>query len=89
MSGKLKLRRAAHRGSLTKLLRKAEGDSEELIQQYGVNELSTIREMIRKKEKIISELNEQILDVTEDEEMQAEIEDADSYAYDIENVLSI
>lgn len=48
MSGKLKTKRAGHQGVLTKFLRKTERHPEELIQQYNVNELSTLRNLIQK-----------------------------------------
>lgn len=88
MSTKLKATRAGHRGVLTKLLKRVEADSEELVQSYSMNELSSIRGMIQKKEKTIEELNDKILEEITESEIQKEIEEAHGYTYDIQMVLT-
>jgi len=88
MSTKLKATRAGHRGVLTKLLKRVEADSEELVQSYSMNELSSIRGMIQKKEKTIEELNDKILEEMTEGEIQEEIEEAHGYTYDIQMVLT-
>ncbi|VDI36136.1 Hypothetical predicted protein [Mytilus galloprovincialis] len=81
---KMKTRRAGHRGVLTKLLKKVEPSSEELLQEYDVSELSTIRGLIAKKQETIDQLNEKIVEELSEEEVSEEIEEADRYTYDIE-----
>ncbi|XP_071161120.1 uncharacterized protein [Mytilus edulis] len=80
----MKTRRAGHRGVLTKLLKKVEPSSEELLQEYDVSELSTIRGLIAKKQETIDQLNEKIVEELSEEEVSEEIEEADRYTYDIE-----
>ena len=80
----MKTRRAGHRGVLTKLLKKVEPSSEELLQEYDVSELSTIRGLIVKKQETIDQLNEKIVEELSEEEVSEEIEEADRYTYDIE-----
>ncbi|XP_063442540.1 uncharacterized protein LOC134722839 [Mytilus trossulus] len=80
----MKTRRAGHRGVLTKLLKKVEPSSEELLQEYDVSELSTIRGLIVKKQEMIDQLNEKIVEELSEEEVSEEIEEADRYTYDIE-----
>ncbi|CAC5401927.1 unnamed protein product [Mytilus coruscus] len=81
---KMKTRRAGHRGVLTKLLKKVEPSSEELLQEYDVSELSTIRGLIVKKQETIDQLNEKIVEELSEDEVSEEIEEADRYTYDIE-----
>ena len=88
MSSKLKAIRAGHRGAVTKLLKRVDGTSQELLQEHDVSELLSIREIIRNKEKIISELNDKIVEQISEEEIQEEIEEADRYAFDIEMALT-
>ena len=88
MSSKLKAIRAGHRGAVTKLLKRVDGTSQELLQEHDVRELLSIREIIRNKEKIISELNDKIVEQISEEEIQEEIEEADRYAFDIEMALT-
>ncbi|VDI45432.1 Hypothetical predicted protein [Mytilus galloprovincialis] len=83
-TAKMKTRRAGHRGVLTKLLKKVEPSSEELLQEYDVSELSTIRGLIVKKQETIDQLNEKIVEELSEEEVSEEIEEADRYTYDIE-----
>ena len=73
---------------LTKLLKRVDAESEELSQSYSMNELSSIREMIRKKEQTIEELNDKILEEITEEEIKEEIEEAHGYTYDIQMVLT-
>ncbi|VDI58369.1 Hypothetical predicted protein [Mytilus galloprovincialis] len=81
---KMKTRRAEHRGVLTKLLKKVEPSSEELLQEYDVSELSTIRGLIVKKQETIDQLNEKIVKELSEEEVSEEIEEANRYTYDTE-----
>ncbi|VDI42760.1 Hypothetical predicted protein [Mytilus galloprovincialis] len=74
---KMKTRRAGHRGVLTKLLKKVEPSSEELLQEYDVSELSTIRGLIVKKQETIDQLNEKIVEELSEEEVSEEIEEAE------------
>ncbi|VDI18657.1 Hypothetical predicted protein [Mytilus galloprovincialis] len=83
-TAKMKTRRAGHRGVLTKLLKKVEPSSEELLQEFDVSELSTIRGLIVKKQETIDQLNEKIVEELSEEEVSEEIEEADRYTYDIE-----
>ncbi|VDI21412.1 Hypothetical predicted protein [Mytilus galloprovincialis] len=68
----MKTRRAGHRGVLTKLLKKVEPSSEELLQEYDVSELSTIRGLIVKKQETIDQLNEKIVRNYQEEEVSEE-----------------
>ena len=68
MSSKLKSVRAAHRGVVTRLLNRVNGNSEELLREHNVNGLFTIRDLIRNKEKTILELDAKILEeISEDD----------------------
>lgn len=88
MSSKLKAIRAGHRGAVTKLLKRVSGNVEELLKEYDVNEIISIREMIRKKETVISELNDKIVEEISEEDIQEEIEEADRYEFDIQITLT-
>ena len=57
MSSKLKSVSAAHRGVMTRLLNRVNGNPEELLREHNVNGLFTIRDLIRNKEKTIVELD--------------------------------
>ncbi|CAC5388766.1 unnamed protein product [Mytilus coruscus] len=74
MSSKFKAIRAGHRGAVTNLIKRVSGNFEELLQEYNVNELI---EMIRKKETVISELNDKIVEEISEEDIQEEVEKAD------------
>ena len=88
MSSKLKSVRAAHRGVVTRLLNRVNGNSEELLQEHNVNGLSTIRELIRNKEKTILELDAKILEEISEDEHGEEISEADRYTFDIQMTIS-
>ena len=81
MSSKLKAVRAGHRGVLTRLLKT--GDPKANPQQT-VAEFRSVMALIRSKQKTLSELNDQILDVTEETDVGEEIEEASRYELEIE-----
>ncbi|CAC5388542.1 unnamed protein product [Mytilus coruscus] len=82
MSSKLKTIRAAHRRAVIKLLKK--GDPTEEPQQDVVN-LKSMMELIKTKQKTLSDLNEKMLETIEEEEdFDEEIEEVDRYELEIQ-----
>ena len=80
--------RAAHRGVVTRLLNRVNGNSEELLREHNVNGLSTIRDLILNKEKTILELDAKIQKEVLEDEHKEEISEADRYAFDIQMTIS-
>ncbi|VDI00039.1 Hypothetical predicted protein [Mytilus galloprovincialis] len=76
MSSKLKTVLAAYRRAVIKLLKKA--DPTEEPQQDVVN-LRSMMELIKTKQKTLSDLNEKILESFEEEDLDEEIEEVDRY----------
>ncbi|XP_071125681.1 uncharacterized protein [Mytilus edulis] len=82
MSSKLKTVRAAHRRAVIKRLKK--GDMTEEPHQDVVN-LRSMMELIKTKQKTLSDLNEKILESMEEEEdLDEEIEEVDRYELEIQ-----
>ena len=79
MSPKLKSVRAAHRGVVTRLLNRVNGNPEELLREHNVTGLFTIRNLIRYEEKTIVELDAKILEEISEDEHGEEISEADRY----------
>ena len=82
MDPKLKAVRAGHRGILTKQFKKFE----EIKQNGDVNirELSILVDSVIKKKEILEGLNEKVLELTSEDDVAQELEDADEYAYELE-----
>ena len=82
MSSKLKTVLAAYRRAVIKLLKKA--DPTEEPQQDVVN-LRSMMELIKTKQKTLSDLNEKILEsIEEEEELDEKIEEVDRYELEIQ-----
>jgi len=82
MSTKLKATRSGHRSALTKLVKKFEdGKSNE---EFDRDELATILDLILDKQKLLSELNSQIISELSEEELEAEITESDEYCLNLE-----
>ncbi|VDI19910.1 Hypothetical predicted protein [Mytilus galloprovincialis] len=82
MSSKLKTVRAAHRRAVIKILKK--GDPTEEPQQDVVN-LRSMMELIKTKQKTLSDLNDKILEsIEEEEELDEKIEEVDRYELEIQ-----
>ncbi|VDI17230.1 Hypothetical predicted protein [Mytilus galloprovincialis] len=81
MSLKLKTVRAAHRRAVIKLLKKA--DPAEELHQDVIN-LTFMIELLKTKQKTLSDLNEKIIEyIEEEEEIDKEIEEVDRYELEI------
>ena len=81
MSSKLKAVRAGHRSVLTRFLKK--GDPT-VNPNQTVAEFRSVMEVIKSKQRTLSELNEQILDVTEETDVEGEIDEASVYKLEIQ-----
>ena len=81
MTSKLKAVRAGHRGVITKLLKK--GDPT-INPGQTVAEFRSLMQLIQSKQKTLSELDDQILEVTEETDVEGEIEEASRYELEIQ-----
>ena len=82
MSTKLQTTQSVHRSALTKLVKKFEdGKSNE---EFDRDELATILDLILDKQKLLSELNSQIISELSEEELEAEITELDEYCLNLE-----
>ncbi|CAC5357219.1 unnamed protein product [Mytilus coruscus] len=82
MSSKLKTVRAAHRRAVIKLLKKDDPAEES---QQDVVKLQSMMELIQTKQKTLSELNEKIMEIIEEEEdLDKEIEEVGMYELNIQ-----
>ena len=76
MESKLKAVRAGHKSAVTRLLRKTEEE-----QDLEIEESTELLETLSQKQKIISALNEKILNLTKDEDVEDEILQTDEYKF--------
>ncbi|CAG2233939.1 unnamed protein product [Mytilus edulis] len=76
MESKLKAVRAGHKSAVTRLLRKTEEE-----QDLEIEESTELLETLSQKQKIISALNEEILNLTKDEDVEDEILQTDEYKF--------
>ena len=71
--------RAGHRGSVTRTLRQLE----EALMSTDVNKLKQLRQSLMEKSSILAKLNEELIELVEEEQLEAEIEQADVIMDDI------
>ncbi|CAG2185283.1 unnamed protein product [Mytilus edulis] len=76
MESKLKAVRAGHKSAVTRLLRKTEEE-----QDLEIEESTELLETLSQKQKIISALDEEILNLTKDEDVEDEILQTDEYKF--------
>jgi hypothetical protein len=82
ISTKAKATRSGHRGAFTKLVKKFEdGKSNE---EFDRDELATILDLFLDKQKLLSELNSQIISELSEEELEGEIIESDEYCLNLE-----
>ena len=82
MDTKIKATRAGHKGVVTKLLKKFEEYQENSNFRY--EQLTALSDTLVQKQKILVELNEQIMELTSADDIAAEIEDSDEYMLNLE-----
>ena len=82
MDSKIRAVRAGHRGVVTKLLKKFEDIQKD--SDCELEEIVTLLELLETKKRIITELNDKILDITTEEDVADEIEETDEYALSFE-----
>ena len=74
--------RAGHRSALTRLVKRFEdGKTNEELDK---DELSTVLDLILEKQKLLSDLNSQIINELSEEELEAEIIESDEYSLTLE-----
>ena len=85
METKLKSHRRAHKGVVTKLLKKFE----DFRQNSNVipEEVSTLLETLTEKRTILADLNSQILDITSEEDVAEELDETDEYMFALDTKL--
>ncbi|XP_071176199.1 uncharacterized protein [Mytilus edulis] len=76
MESKLKAVRAGHKSAVTRLLRKTEEE-----QDLEIEESTELLETLSQKQKIIGALNEEILNLTKDDDVEDEILQTDEYKF--------
>ena len=82
---KLKAIRAGNRSAITRLLRK----TEELDTETDVTEsIQRIIKAVTEKQRVLKDINEQILEKTNVEDIENEITDTDEYMFDLETKVS-
>ena len=80
MDSKLKSTRAGHRGAVTKLLTKFEDLKQE--SNTKLDQIKLLHNAMTEKQKVLSELNEKIVENISEEDVETEIIETDEYMFD-------